>query len=110
MRATTSLGSRLAVALLVTGLLAPASALAQSTKKVKPETKRVQAVGERTFKLLNASHDAIANGNYAVALEKLDELKGSSRLNPHEQALVWQTYGYVYGMQEKYQEATEAFE
>jgi tetratricopeptide (TPR) repeat protein len=98
------------VALVVTVLLASASALAQSEKKAKPETKRVQAVSEWAYKRLNASHDAIADGNYAIALQKLDELAGKARLNQHEQALVWQTYGYVYGMQEKYKEATEAFE
>ena len=91
-------------------LLAPSTSLAQEGAPVKPKTKRVQAVSDWTFKRLNLAHDAIAAGRYDEAMDKLDELKDSPRLNDHEQALVWQSYGYVYGMQEKYQEATEAFE
>lgn len=91
-------------------LLDPGGARAQEGAPVKPKTKRVQAVSEWTFKRLNLAHDAIAAGQFDEAMAKLDDLKDSPRLNDHEQALVWQSYGYVYGMQEKYQEATDAFE
>jgi tetratricopeptide (TPR) repeat protein len=37
-------------------------------------------------------------------------MKGNSRLNEHETALMWQTFAYVYAGQEKYKQATEAFE
>lgn len=99
-----------ALLLAVMLLLAPDGALAQDGAPVKPRTKRVQAVSDWTFKRLNLVHEAIAAGEFGEAMAKLDELEGSPRLNDHEQALVWQSYGYVYGMQEKYQEATEAFE
>jgi len=102
---------RLLAALLVAGtLLASADAGAADEKKVKPQTKRVQALSEWAFKRLNAAHDAIAAGKYDEAAAALDEIKESRRLNDHEQALVWQTYGFIYGTQQKYQEATEAFE
>lgn len=102
---------RVLTALFVTSvLLAAPDAGAAADKKVKPKTKRVQAVSEWAFKRLNAAHDAIAEQKYPEALAKLDELKSRPRLNDHEQALVWQSYGYIYGVQEKYQEAIEAFE
>jgi tetratricopeptide (TPR) repeat protein len=93
-------------------LLTPALAPAQDRDraKAKPATKRVQAVGERTFKRLSAAHEALAKSKHAEALRALDELKDSSRLNEHEQALMWQTYGYVHASQGKYKQASEAFE
>ncbi len=79
-------------------------------EKAKPKTKKVQGVTEWAFKHLNASHEAIAAGNYGEALAELEEMKGSSRLNDHEEALIWQTYGFIYGSQEKYPQAMAAFE
>ena len=111
MRPTASRWLRLLTALLVAStLLASTDARADEEKKVKPKTKRVHALSEWAFKRINAAHDAIAAGKYDEAASTLDEIKGSRRLNDHEQALVWQSYGYIYGTQGKYQEAIEAFE
>jgi hypothetical protein len=109
MRAPTRRTSLWAALAAVALLLAPAVASAQEHAK-KPETKRVQTVGEFAFKRLSAAHEALAKSKYADALQSLDELKDSSRLNDYEKALVWQTYGYVYASQGKYKPATEAFE
>jgi tetratricopeptide (TPR) repeat protein len=100
----------LLIATLALVLAAPTAAGAEEREKAKPETKRVQAVGEWAFKRLNQAHEALAQSKHGDALAHLDELKGSSRLNEHEQALMWQTYGYVYASMEKYKQATEAFE
>ena len=99
----------LLVSLVVAFSLLTLPAAAQTEGRPKPKTKRVQAVGEWTYKRLLASHEAIAAGNYPEALAKLDELKGSSRLNAHEEALMWQSYGYVYGSSGRYREAADAF-
>ena len=91
-------------------LSAPAVVTAQEHAKAKPETKRVQTVGEWAFKRLSAAHEALGKSKHAEALQALDEMKDSSRLNDNEKALMWQTYGYVYASQGKYKPATEAFE
>jgi tetratricopeptide (TPR) repeat protein len=101
-----------AVIAAATLLIAPAVSPAQNREpeKAKPETKRVQTVGEWAFKRLNAAHEALGKSMHGDALQALDELKGSSRLNEHEKALMWQTYGYVYASEGKYKQATDAFE
>ncbi len=76
----------------------------------KPEVKRAQAVGEWAFKRLNTAFEALSKNDYPTAVAALEEMKGSTRLNDHEKALMWQTYGYVYSSQEKYQAAIGAFE
>jgi uncharacterized protein HemY len=112
MRAPAKRSSRraaIAVVAVIGLLLAPPAARAEE-HKAKPETKRVQTVGEFAFKRLGAAHEALAKSKYAEALQALDELKDSSHLNDNEKALMWQTYGYVYASQAKYKPATDAFE
>lgn len=102
-----SIATAVALSLL---LGAPAVATAQGREKAKPETQRVQTVGEWAYKRLNEAHEALGKSKPGEALKALDDMKESSRLNEHEKALMWQTYGYVYASQEKYAQATEAFE
>src|SRR5262245_13988832 len=101
-----------ALTLVVAAMLfaAPLETSAEDHEKVKPETKKVQAVGEWAYKRLNAAHEALAKSKHGEALQALEEMKGNSHLNDHEKALMWQTYGYIYASQEKYKQATEAFE
>ena len=83
---------------------------AQGREKPKPQTKKVKSVGQWAFKRLSAAHEALAAENYPVALEELQEMRESSRLNEHEEALMWQTYGYIYSAQTKYKLSIDAFE
>lgn len=99
--------SLLCAALLV---LSAGDALGERREKPKPQTKKVKSVGQWAYKRLNAAHEALAAEKYGEALEELAEMKGNSRLNEHEQALMWQTYGYVYSAQGKYSQAIDAFE
>ena len=110
MRAPSGRTLLLAAMAAVALLTAPVVAMAQDHAKAKPETKRVQTVGEWAFKRLSAAHEALAKSKHADALQPLDEMKDSSRLNDNEKALMWQTYGYVYASQGKYKPATDAFE
>jgi tetratricopeptide (TPR) repeat protein len=99
-----------AVALVVAGMLLASTEGAAQDRAKKPETKRVQTVGEWAFKRLSAAHEALAEEKYGEALAALDEMKGASRLNDYEKALLWQTYGYIYASQGKYPQAIDAFE
>ncbi len=85
-------------------------AMAQGREKPKPQTKKVKAVGKWAYKRLNEAHEALAEEKYTPALEALGEMKANSKLNEHEQALMWQTFGYVYSAQGKYSQSITAFE
>lgn len=83
---------------------------AEKREKPKPQTKKVKSVGKWAYKRLNNAHEALAEEKYGEAMEYLGEMKGNSKLNEHEQALMWQTYGYVYSAQVKYKQSIDAFE
>ena len=85
-------------------------AMGQGREKPKPQTKKVKSVGKWAYKRLNAAHEALAEENYREAIEELNDMKGNSKLNEHEQALMWQTFGYVYSAQGKYKQSVDAFE
>lgn len=105
-------GWRRVVALLCVAFFAlgATDAMGQGRDKPKPQTKKVKSVGKWAYKRLNAAHEALAEEKYGPALEELGEMKGNSKLNEHEQALMWQTYGYVYSAQGKYKQSVDAFE
>ena len=111
MRARGAISCRWAATLVVAGMLvASVEGVAQDPEKPKPQTRRVQTVGAWAFKRLSAAHEALAQEKYDDALVALEEMKDRSRLNEYEQALLWQTYGYIYASQGKYAPAIEAFE
>ena len=61
------------------------------------------------YKRLERAFAALADERYDEVLEALDEMKPNHKLNSHESALMWQTYGYAYTNLEKYPEAADAF-
>ena len=72
------------------------------------EERSVQ-MSEGVYRRLNAIHEYLGNGEYAEALNRLDELL-DGRLSPYEEALAHQAYGFVYAQQGDYARAVEAFE
>ena len=88
----------------------PGEAMGQGREKPKPQTKKVKSVGKWAYKRLNEAHEALAAEKYGEAISTLNEMKGNSKLNEHEQALMWQTFGYVYSAQGKYKQSVDAFE
>jgi tetratricopeptide (TPR) repeat protein len=80
-------------------------------EKPMPRTREVQAVRERAFRHLNRAHKALADGDYAACRTALDKLqRDDEKLNDHERALMWQSYGYLHAAQEQYPAAVRAFE
>jgi tetratricopeptide (TPR) repeat protein len=79
--------------------------------KPKPATRRVQGVRPWAYERLERAHAALADGNYPACRAALDELQDTrERLNDHERALTWQTYGYAQASQGEYREAAASFE
>lgn len=64
---------------------------------------------EPVYKRLTQIHELMGEGELDEALERLEGLK-RGRLSPYENALVLQTYGFVYAQQGKYGPAIDSFE
>lgn len=65
-------------------------------------------VSERTYKQLSRVHELMDDEKYDQALERLKGIRPSNK-RPYEQALVRQTFGYLYAAKEEYPKAIEAF-
>ncbi len=74
------------------------------------EPRRVESVGPWAFKRIEWAHGALAAEQYDEVEEALAEMREHPRLNSHERAIMWQTYGYLYSSRDQYAEAAEAFE
>ena len=68
-----------------------------------------QAMTEPTYRRLNIIHEKLAEDAHVEALSLLDRLD-NVKLNDYEEALVLQTYGFVYIQQGQYKPAVENFE
>lgn len=73
------------------------------------DSKVEYVVGKWAYARLSEAHALIGKGKYSAALKKMNSMKHKLRLNPHEQALMWQTYGYIYASQEKFSKAIASF-
>lgn len=66
-------------------------------------------MSESAYKRLTQIHEFMGNGELDEALKRLNSLK-NSRLSDYENALVLQTYGFIYAQQGEYGAAIDAFE
>lgn len=89
-----------------------APVFAKEPKREAPKTKKVEAVGKRVYTMLTEANEALQAEppKYAVAEKKLNGILGLKKLNSHEEALVHQTYGYLYSSREQYGKSIKAFE
>lgn len=90
-------------------LLAVAGAQAPAIAQDDGEKKQQQTIGERAYKRLEQAHAALGEKNYADVEQKLGQME-QMPLNDYERALVYQTYGFLYAEQGKYDRAIEYFE
>ncbi len=101
------------------GVLGPASPAEARERRAPPKTKKVEAVSKRVADKLNEANQLIAGEEsslpeaerYRRGLALLQQIwdMGEDKLNKHEQALVQQSFGFIYAQQEKYGKAIEAF-
>jgi tetratricopeptide (TPR) repeat protein len=69
-----------------------------------------QTVSRFAFEHLDKARKLLERQEYAEAIVVLNEMLGRRGLSDRERALMWQTYGYVYGSQQNYQRAADSFE
>lgn len=78
-------------------------------REIEEREERQGAMSERTYRRLSVIHELMGNQKYAEALDKLRTLE-KSRLEPYEEALLFQTYGFVYASQDDYPRSIQYFE
>lgn len=74
------------------------------------QTRKAQAVSRWAFEKLDAAHKLLEQEKYDEVLAVLGDMQERRGLSEQEQALMWQTFGYVYSAQEQYAKAVDAFE
>ncbi|MDJ0764142.1 MAG: tetratricopeptide repeat protein [Myxococcota bacterium] len=79
-------------------------------KEEKEEDQQSFTVGAWAFSRLSKAHELIGQNKYAEALKVLEEIKNRRRINDHERAMMWQTYGFVWSSKGNFNKSIEAFE
>ncbi len=68
----------------------------------------VEPVHPWAYKRIERAHADLREENFDYVLATLDEMSANSKLNSHERALMWQTYGYAYIGKQDYDKAADA--
>lgn len=80
-----------------------------SYARKKDETKATGAIDAATFEVLMAAQELTEADKYSEALQKLDTIKNSDKLNSYAKSQMWNFYAYIYASQNKYQQAIGAY-
>lgn len=67
------------------------------------------AIDAKTFEVLIKAQELTEKGQYSTAIQKLDSIKSSSKLNSYAKSQMWNFYAYIYASQEKYREAISSY-
>lgn len=70
--------------------------------------RKVEPVQPWAYKRIERAHDDLRDEKFDYVLETLAEMQANTKLNSHERALMWQTYGYAYIGKEDYENAAAA--
>ena len=75
----------------------------------KDETKATGAIDAKTFEVLTKAQELAEADRYAEAIQTLDTIKHSDKLNSYARSQMWNFYAFIYASQEKYREAIGAY-
>ena len=78
-------------------------------REIKEHPEVRQSMTEPVYRRLGTVHTLIGENDYAKALENLEKL-AKVPMNQHEEALVQQTFGFIYIQLDRPQDALAAFE
>lgn len=84
-------------------------AFAQEEESSKPKTRVTQAMSNKVYEKVQAAQKAAEDKNIKEALEILDDLKNSKKLNDAELATVLNIYGFIYFSEENYAKAQQSY-
>ncbi|MCP4602846.1 MAG: hypothetical protein GY847_20410 [Proteobacteria bacterium] len=85
-----------------------ASVFAADDKKEEKEDSFT--LGEWAYSRLSKAYNFLSEKKYKEAIEVLDIIKNRKRVNDHERAIMWQTYGFIWSSKENFKKAISAFE
>lgn len=75
----------------------------------KDETKATGAIDAKTFEVLTKAQELAEADRYAEAIQTLNTIKHSDKLNSYARSQMWNFYAFIYASQEKYREAIGAY-
>ncbi|MBL1141094.1 MAG: hypothetical protein HND53_03600 [Proteobacteria bacterium] len=93
--------------LLLIIILSPFPEEVQARKK--EDTKATGAIDARTFEVLTKAQELTEAGQYNEAIQTLDTIKNSDKLNSYAKSQMWNFYAFIYASQEKYKDAIGAY-
>jgi len=88
------------------------AASGENGEQTQQKTKQTAAMSEKVYRRL-AEAQALSDAeppDYAGAMKVLNELKAMPKLSPYETAQLYNFYGFVYYVQERYQDSIGAYE
>ncbi len=98
-----------AIAILLSTVCAIAQDELNDERKIEERRDSTQTMSELAYKRLSAIHELLGDDKLPAALDSLRKLE-KTRLNDYEEALVKQTYGFVYVRMDRERLAIKSFE
>lgn len=74
------------------------------------KTRRVKSLSPKTYKHITEVYELLQEELYAEALARLQRIERVEKLPTYDQAIIQQSYGYIYSGSERYAQAATAFE
>ena len=75
----------------------------------KDDTKATGAIDAKTFDILTKAQELTEAGQYNEAIQTLDTIKNSDKLNSYARSQLWNFYAFIYASQDKYNDAIRAY-
>jgi len=99
---------------IATGLAVCLSVLITSTVVAQDDdderkTKQTVAMSQPVYESLMEIQELVEVEDFANAQIKITELQGKKKLSPYESAQIWNISGYAFYLQEKYEQAIDAY-
>ena len=80
-----------------------------SHARKKNETRATGAIDAKTFEILTEAQAETEAGNYQRAIDLLETIKNSDKLNSYARSQMWNFYAFIYASQDKYRQAIGAY-
>ncbi len=75
----------------------------------KDKTRATGAIDAKTFEILTAAQALTENDQYDEALQTLDTIKNSDKLNSYARSQMWNFYAFIYASQDEFKSAIYAY-
>lgn len=76
-----------------------------NARRGKDKTRATGAIDAKTFEILTAAQALTENDQYDEALQTLDTIKNSDKLNSYAKSQMWNFYAFIYASQDEFKSA-----